>query len=204
MSPGRLQCAQKETRLAKEYRDTREDYCYRGRRRRAATPTRPVPKSNSKSGSGTGTTWAWPMPNSPMANPSASTGAAWLPRRDPVTRFPPRGGQMRSSTAGLLVACMGVASMGSAQAQWTEAKIPGEQLRTAQGCAGETRNPGGWVPAPRSRSGSRGRTTTRDRMRCRAPTGSVPPGSSRGSEGRCDRARAAEARLCRQPVRDPL
>jgi hypothetical protein len=35
--------------------------------------------------------------------------------------------------------------MESAQAQWTEAKIPGEQHRTAQGCAEETRNPGDWV-----------------------------------------------------------
>ena len=52
---------------------------------------------------------------------------------------------MRSSTASLLVACISAASMASAQAQWTEAKIPGEQLRTAQGCAGETRNPGDWV-----------------------------------------------------------
>jgi hypothetical protein len=50
---------------------------------------------------------------------------------------------MRLSTASLLVACMGVTS--TAQAQWTEAKIPGEQHRTAQGCAGETRNPGDWV-----------------------------------------------------------
>jgi hypothetical protein len=52
---------------------------------------------------------------------------------------------MRSLTAGLLVACMGVASMTSARAQWTEAKIPGEQHRTAQGCAGESRRSGDWV-----------------------------------------------------------
>jgi hypothetical protein len=52
---------------------------------------------------------------------------------------------MRLSTASLLVACMGAASVASAQAQWTEAKIPGEQHRTAQGCAGETRNPGDWL-----------------------------------------------------------
>ena len=52
---------------------------------------------------------------------------------------------MRLSTTSLLVACMGVASTASAQAQWTEAKIPNEQQRTAQGCAGETRNPGDWV-----------------------------------------------------------
>jgi hypothetical protein len=52
---------------------------------------------------------------------------------------------MRLSTISLLAACMGVASMASAQAQWTEAKIPGEQYRTAQGCAGQTSNPGDWV-----------------------------------------------------------
>jgi hypothetical protein len=57
---------------------------------------------------------------------------------------------MRLSTAILLVAgisvgSMGVGSMTSAQAQWTEAKIPDEQYRTAQGCAGEARNPGDWV-----------------------------------------------------------
>ncbi len=52
---------------------------------------------------------------------------------------------MRSTTASLLFACMGVASTTSAQAQWTEAKIPGEQYRAAQGCAGETRNPGDWT-----------------------------------------------------------
>jgi hypothetical protein len=57
---------------------------------------------------------------------------------------------MRLSTARLLVACMsaglmGAAAMTSAQAQWTEAKIPDEQHRTAQGCAAEARNPGDWV-----------------------------------------------------------
>jgi hypothetical protein len=40
---------------------------------------------------------------------------------------------------------MGAASISTAQAQWTEAKIPGEQQRAAQGCAGETRRPGDWV-----------------------------------------------------------
>jgi len=40
---------------------------------------------------------------------------------------------------------MGAGSMASAQAQWTQAKIPDEQHRTAQGCAGEARNPGDWV-----------------------------------------------------------
>jgi hypothetical protein len=57
---------------------------------------------------------------------------------------------MRLSTASLLVACMSVGAMvvgpvTPAQAQWTEAKIPDEQQRTAQGCAAETRNPGDWV-----------------------------------------------------------
>jgi hypothetical protein len=52
---------------------------------------------------------------------------------------------MRLATAALLGACMAVTSMGSSRAQWTEAKVPGEQDRTAQGCAGETRNPGDWV-----------------------------------------------------------
>lgn len=56
---------------------------------------------------------------------------------------------MRLSTATLLVAyliaCLGVASTTSARAQWTEAKVPGEQYRAAQGCAGETRNPGDWT-----------------------------------------------------------
>ncbi len=52
---------------------------------------------------------------------------------------------MRSWTAGVLAACMSFASMAGAQAQWTEAKIPGEQHRTAQGCAAETRKPGDWV-----------------------------------------------------------
>ena len=30
-------------------------------------------------------------------------------------------------------------------AQWTDAKIPGERDRAAQGCAAETRNPGDWT-----------------------------------------------------------
>src|SRR5262249_22424201 len=33
----------------------------------------------------------------------------------------------------------------SGQAQWTDAKIPGERDRAAQGCASETRNPGDWT-----------------------------------------------------------
>jgi len=53
-------------------------------------------------------------------------------------------------SASLLVACisigsLAVGSMTSSEAQWTQAKIPGEQHRTAQGCAGEARNPGDWV-----------------------------------------------------------
>jgi hypothetical protein len=57
---------------------------------------------------------------------------------------------MRLSTALFVVACisvgfLAVGSMTDAQAQWTEAKIPDEQHRTAQGCAGEARNPGDWV-----------------------------------------------------------
>jgi hypothetical protein len=52
---------------------------------------------------------------------------------------------MRLSTASLLVACISVACMTPAQAQWTEAKIPDEQQRTVQGCAAEARNPGDWV-----------------------------------------------------------
>jgi hypothetical protein len=51
---------------------------------------------------------------------------------------------MRFLTATLLVALMGATST-SGHAQWTEAKIPGEQERTAQGCAVEARNPGDWV-----------------------------------------------------------
>jgi hypothetical protein len=38
-----------------------------------------------------------------------------------------------------------VAATPGAQAQWMEAKIPGEQHRTAQGCAEETGKPGDWV-----------------------------------------------------------
>jgi hypothetical protein len=52
---------------------------------------------------------------------------------------------MRLPMTRLLVACIGLGSMASAQAQWTEAKIPDEQYRTAQGCAQETSNPGDWV-----------------------------------------------------------
>ena len=53
---------------------------------------------------------------------------------------------MRLSTACFCVAVLlSVGSMTSAHAQWTEAKIPDEQQRTAQGCAAESRNPGDWV-----------------------------------------------------------
>jgi hypothetical protein len=52
---------------------------------------------------------------------------------------------MRLATSALFVACMGAAAIGSAQAQWTEAKIPNEQQRAAQGCAAEARNPGDWT-----------------------------------------------------------
>src|SRR5262245_49006006 len=58
--------------------------------------------------------------------------------------FPPRGNEMR--VLSLLIACavLSVAST-SGQAQWTDAKIPGERDRAAQGCASETRNPGDWT-----------------------------------------------------------
>jgi hypothetical protein len=50
-------------------------------------------------------------------------------------------------TASLLIGCafayLGAASAG--HAQWTDAKIPGEKDRAAQGCAAETRNPGDWT-----------------------------------------------------------
>jgi hypothetical protein len=52
---------------------------------------------------------------------------------------------MRLSTTSILVLCLGIASMASAHGQWTEAKIPNEQQRAAQGCAAETRNPGDWL-----------------------------------------------------------
>jgi hypothetical protein len=51
---------------------------------------------------------------------------------------------MRLLTASLLIVCMGVFST-TGYAQWTDAKIPGEKDRTAQGCAGETRHRGDWV-----------------------------------------------------------
>src|SRR5215207_4647615 len=63
--------------------------------------------------------------------------------RRPVARFRQRGVQMRYLMASVLVACTGIAS--PAHAQWMEAKIPGEQHRTVQGCAAEARKPGDWV-----------------------------------------------------------
>ena len=50
---------------------------------------------------------------------------------------------MRYLMASVLGACIGIAS--PAHAQWMEAKIPGEQHRTVQGCAAEARKPGDWV-----------------------------------------------------------
>jgi hypothetical protein len=53
---------------------------------------------------------------------------------------------MRLSMAWLLLAIsLSLGSITPAQAQWTEAKIPDEQQRTAQGCAAEQRNPGDWI-----------------------------------------------------------
>ena len=45
----------------------------------------------------------------------------------------------------VVIACLALASSEAVQAQWMEAKIPGEQQRTAQGCAEETRKPGDWL-----------------------------------------------------------
>ena len=55
------------------------------------------------------------------------------------------GRAMRFCAASFAVVCVGALTISSAQAQWTEAKIPNEQDRTAQGCAAETRQPGDWV-----------------------------------------------------------
>jgi hypothetical protein len=52
---------------------------------------------------------------------------------------------MRFMTVSVLVGCMSLAATANARAQWTEAKIPGEQTRTVQGCAQETQKPGDWV-----------------------------------------------------------
>jgi hypothetical protein len=55
-----------------------------------------------------------------------------------------RGEQMRFFVASVLVAVTGLAPA-SGHAQWTDAKIPGEQHRAVQACAAEARNPGDWV-----------------------------------------------------------
>jgi hypothetical protein len=55
-----------------------------------------------------------------------------------------RGEQMRFFVASVLVAGTGLAPA-SGHAQWTDAKIPGEQRRAVQACAAEVRNPGDWV-----------------------------------------------------------
>ncbi len=52
---------------------------------------------------------------------------------------------MRFCAASFAIACVSALSISSAQAQWTEAKIPNEQNRTVQGCAAEPRQPGDWV-----------------------------------------------------------
>ena len=57
--------------------------------------------------------------------------------------------------------------------------------------------------ARRPRPGSKGRTAIRCRTRCRGPTGSAPPGSSRGSAGRSGRGRAAAAGPGRRPAPGP-
>ncbi len=51
---------------------------------------------------------------------------------------------MRLFAASVLVAGTAFAPA-SGYAQWTNAKIPGEQHRTVQACAAEARNPGDWV-----------------------------------------------------------
>jgi hypothetical protein len=55
------------------------------------------------------------------------------------------GRPMRLYETSFAVVCVCALSIASAQAQWTEAKIPNEQHRTAQGCAAETRQPGDWT-----------------------------------------------------------
>jgi hypothetical protein len=52
---------------------------------------------------------------------------------------------MRFYAASFAIVCVGALSISSAQAQWTEAKIPNEQHRAVQGCAAETQQPGDWV-----------------------------------------------------------
>ncbi len=55
------------------------------------------------------------------------------------------GRPMRFCAVSFAITCVSVLSISSAQAQWTEAKIPNEQNRTVQGCAAEPRQPGDWV-----------------------------------------------------------
>src|SRR5437868_5657729 len=62
----------------------------------------------------------------------------------PVAHFRQGGEQMRLFVASVLVAGTGFAPA-SGHAQWTDAKIAGEQHRTVQACAAEARNPGDWV-----------------------------------------------------------
>lgn len=53
---------------------------------------------------------------------------------------------MQHMVSGLVAVCVGVASIGAAQAgPWTSAKFPGEQGRAVQGCADEVQKPGDWV-----------------------------------------------------------
>jgi hypothetical protein len=51
---------------------------------------------------------------------------------------------MRFFVASVLVVGTGFAPA-TGHAQWTDAKIPGEQHRAVQACAAEARNPGDWV-----------------------------------------------------------
>src|SRR6266849_6505794 len=62
----------------------------------------------------------------------------------PIAHFRQGGEQMRLFVASVLVAGTAFAPA-SGYAQWTNAKIPGEQHRTVQACAAEARNPGDWV-----------------------------------------------------------
>src|SRR6266540_4012351 len=65
--------------------------------------------------------------------------------RDATCRSFGQGGeQMRFFVASVVVAGTGLAPA-NGHAQWTDAKIPGEQHRAVQACAAEVRNPGDWV-----------------------------------------------------------
>src|SRR5205807_9337564 len=53
---------------------------------------------------------------------------------------------MRLPFLNLLIGCMSLAEMATAQAtSWTSAKILGEQNRAVQGCADDAQNPGDWL-----------------------------------------------------------